>query len=86
MQLKKKNLRWKLSLTSFILYLFGFFKSKKVKSNLASSGNKTSKASKDRGQEKLLPAALGDGLINSFVNLLVVVVLVPGVFPHVGLE
>lgn len=41
---------------------------------------------KGQGTEKLLPAALGDGLINSFVNLLVVVVLVPGVFPHVGLE
>lgn len=33
-----------------------------------------------------LPAALGDGLINGFVNLLIVVVLVSGVFPHVGLQ
>lgn len=77
-----------LNICYFVLIFIGFFKSKKVKSNVASSGNKTSKVSRDRGQglEKLLPAALGDGLINSFVNLLVVVVLVPGVFPHVGLE
>lgn len=77
-----------LNIFYFVLIFIGFFK--KVKSNFASSGNKTSKASRDgdRGQglEELLPAALGDGLINSFVNLLVVVVLVPGVFPHVGLE
>lgn len=33
-----------------------------------------------------LPAALGDGLINGFVNLLIVVVLVSGVLPHVGFE
>lgn len=33
-----------------------------------------------------LPAALRDGLVNGFVNLLVVVVLVPGVLPHVGFE
>jgi len=33
-----------------------------------------------------LPAALGDGLINGFVDLLVVVVLVSGVLPHVGFE
>lgn len=33
-----------------------------------------------------LPAALRDGLINGFVNLLVVVVLVSGVLPHVGFE
>ena len=33
-----------------------------------------------------LPAALGDGLINGLVNLLVVVVLVSGVLPHVRLE
>lgn len=33
--------------------------------------------------EELLPAALGDGLINSFVHLLIVVVLVSGVLPHV---
>lgn len=77
-----------LNIFHFVLIFIGFFKPKKVKSNVASSGNKTSKASRDRGQgmEKLLPATLGDGLINSFVNLLVVVVLVPGVFPHVGLE
>lgn len=33
-----------------------------------------------------LPAALGDGLVNGFVNLLVVIVLVSGVLPHVGFE
>lgn len=33
-----------------------------------------------------LPAALGDCLVNGFVNLLVVVVLVSGVLPHVGFE
>lgn len=37
--------------------------------------------------EELLPAAaLGDGLINSFVHLLVVVVLVSGMLPHVGFQ
>lgn len=36
--------------------------------------------------EELLPAALGDGLINSFVHLLIVVVLVSGVLPHVGFQ
>lgn len=33
-----------------------------------------------------LPAALGDGLVNGFVNLLVVVVLVSGMLPHVRFE
>lgn len=36
--------------------------------------------------EELLPAALGDGLINSFVHLLIVVVLVSGVLPHVWFQ
>lgn len=36
--------------------------------------------------QQVLPAALGDGLIDGFVNLLVVVVLVSGVLPHVGFE
>lgn len=36
--------------------------------------------------DRFLPAALGDGFINSFVYLLVVVVLVSGVLPHVGFE
>lgn len=36
--------------------------------------------------EMHLPAALGDGLINGFVNLLIVVVLVSSVLPHVGFE
>lgn len=32
------------------------------------------------------PAALRDGLVDGFVHLFVVVVLIPSVFPHVGLE
>lgn len=33
----------------FVLSFIGFFMSEKVKSTVASSGNKTSKASRDRG-------------------------------------
>lgn len=32
------------------------------------------------------PAALRDGLVDGFVHLFVVIVLIPSMFPHVGLE
>lgn len=46
-----------------------------------------SRSEPDRKLEaSCLPAALGDGLVNGLVDLLVVVVLVSGVLPHVGFE